>query len=162
MTVDDPAALRRMTASQLAEQYAALFGAPTTSRNKSWLTRRILWRRQALTEGGLSDAARHKARELARHADFRQTPPRLPAGTGPEPVVLPLPPADANDPRLPPPGTVLIRAYKGGSVQVQVLAAGFAYEGTVYRTLSAAAKSATGTHVNGYQFFRLDRQGDAA
>jgi hypothetical protein len=39
-------------------------------------------------------------------------------------------------------------------VQVQVLTDGFAYAGSVYLSLSAVAKAITGSHCNGYWFFR--------
>jgi hypothetical protein len=68
----------------------------------------------------------------------------------PEPVTIPAP----VDRRLPPPGTILTRPYKGQLVQVQVLTEGFAYAGRVYASLSAVAKAITGSHCNGYLFFR--------
>ncbi|HEY7157460.1 MAG TPA: DUF2924 domain-containing protein [Gemmataceae bacterium] len=58
------------------------------------------------------------------------------------------------DQRLPPPGTILTRPYKGQLVQVQVLTDGFAYAGKVYPSLSAVAKAVTGSHCNGFLFFR--------
>ena len=58
------------------------------------------------------------------------------------------------DQRLPPPGTILTRPYKGQLVQVQVLTEGFAYGGRVYASLSAVAKAITGSHCNGFHFFR--------
>ncbi len=70
----------------------------------------------------------------------------------PEIVVAPTP--AAIDKRLPPPGTILTRPYKGQLVQVQVLTDGFAYAGSVYASLSAVAKAVTGTHTNGFLFFR--------
>ena len=39
-------------------------------------------------------------------------------------------------------------------MQVQVLTEGFAYGGRVYASLSAVAKAITGSHCNGYLFFR--------
>ena len=45
------------------------------------------------------------------------------------------------DHRLPPPGTILTRPYKGQLVQVQVLTEGFAYAGRVYPSLSAVARA---------------------
>jgi len=50
------------------------------------------------------------------------------------------------------------RIRTGG--RVRVLPAGFDYEGEVYRTLSAVAKKVTGTHWNGYHFFRLGKKGN--
>lgn len=154
------AALGRMTVARLRERYAAVFGEPTAANNKPWLVRRIAWRLQADAEGGLTDRAKARAAELARDADLRLTPPRAkpelpPAGhTVAGPIAL--------DPRLPPPGTVLTRKYKGGVVHVKVRPDGFEYDGVVYTSLSAVAKQITGSHCNGFLFFRLDRKGGEA
>lgn len=67
-------------------------------------------------------------------------------------------PRSDTDDRLPPPGTVLSRLYKGRPLRVTVLSAGFECEGTVYPTLSAVAKAITGSHVNGFAFFGLARK----
>ena len=64
------------------------------------------------------------------------------------------------DPRLPPPGSVLARKYRGQTLQVRVLADGFEFEGAVYPSLSATAKAITGSHCNGFLFFRLAGKGD--
>ena len=116
------------------------------------MVKRILWRLQALAEGDLSQRARQRAQELANDADLRLNPP----ATLPLPVpVTPSPsPRPQSDDRLPPPGTILARPYKGRTLQVQVLSDGFAFEGHVYPSLSAVAKAATGSHCNGYLFFR--------
>ena len=45
-------------------------------------------------------------------------------------------------------------------LQVQVPARGFAYQGQVFKSLSAVAKAITGSHCNGYWFFRLAQHGD--
>ncbi len=58
------------------------------------------------------------------------------------------------DPRLPLPSTILTRPYKGQQLHVQVLTDSFAYAGRVYSSLSAVAKAITGSHTNGYLFFR--------
>ena len=65
----------------------------------------------------------------------------------------------ATDPRLPPPGTLLTRTYKGATVQVEVLPRGFCYQGQVFKSLSAAAKAVTGSHCNGFWFFGLTPKG---
>jgi hypothetical protein len=41
---------------------------PTDNRNRTWLIRRIAWRLQANSEGGLSDRARARAAELVNDA----------------------------------------------------------------------------------------------
>lgn len=148
------AALERMTIRQLRDRYAAVYGETTNGRNKAWLVKRIAWRIQANAEGGLSERARRRAAELADDADIRVTTPRRntgPVSDGPAPCVLRFQP----DNRLPLAGTVITRKYKGGVVQVKVLVDGFEYAGEVYASLSAVAKAVTGSHCNGYLFFRL-------
>ena len=49
--------------------------------------------------------------------------------------------------------------YKGEQLQVLVLAEGFEFEGKVYNSLSSLAKSITGTHTNGFLFFKLNQNG---
>jgi hypothetical protein len=151
------AALRRMTPQQLRARYAEVFGERPSTKNKGWLLKRLAWRLQALAEGDLSERARRRAAELANDADLRSTPPRparaaaAPAPPVAAPAAVPRPPADQ---RLPPPGTVLTRPYKGQVLQVRVLAGGFEYEGAVYRSLSAVARAITGSHCNGFLFFQ--------
>ena len=58
--------------------------------------------------------------------------------------------------RLPIPGTVLTRKYRGRLIEVTVLPKGFEWEGEVYRSLSAVAKAVTGSHWNGFLFFGLN------
>ena len=153
--VNEVATLERLTVGQLRQRFAELFGEATRASNRTWLVKRIVWRLQALAEGDLSQRARRRAAELARDADLRLNAPRSPTTTAttPEPVTVPTP----VDHRLPPPGTILTRPYKGLLVQVQVLTDGFAYAGRVYPSLSAVAKAITGSHCNGFLFFRNTR-----
>src|SRR5262249_56797491 len=100
-----------------------------------------------------ADRARRRAANRAGDANLPLTPPQSQANTTPpppEPASIPAP----VDQRLPPPGTILTRPYKGQLVQVQVLTDGFAYAGRVYPSLSAVAKTVTGSHCNGFLFFR--------
>ena len=149
------AALPRLRVSELRAKFASVFGEPTPSHNKVWLVKRIAWRLQALAEGGLSERARRRAAELVQEADLRLSAP--PDGPAPsEPPALVRWPVDA---RLPRPGTILTRRYKGRTLQVEVLEHGWAYDGQVYRSLSAVAKAVTGSHCNGFLFFRLNANG---
>jgi hypothetical protein len=154
------AALQQMTVPQLQDRYAAVFGERALTRNRVWLLRRIAWRIQALAEGDLSERARQRAAELACDADLRLNPPRTASA-----AALPERSCSARldprpDGRLPPPGTIITRPYKDRILQVQVLRQGFEFEGEVYRSLSAVAKAVTGSHCNGFLFFRLNIQGD--
>src|SRR5262245_1198534 len=151
------AALQRMTVKELRAKYAEVFGEETPAHNKAWLVKRIAWRIQA--EGDLSERARRRAAELACDADLRMNPPRVKTtATAGEPAptrVLRFQP----DERLPPPGTVITRKYKGEVLQVKVLPHGFEYEGEVFTSLSAVARAVTGSHCNGFLFFRLGARG---
>jgi hypothetical protein len=150
--VNEVAALQRLSVGQLRQRFAELFGEATAASNRTWLIKRIVWRMQALAEGDLSERARRRAAELARDADLRLNPPQSKTTTipPPEPISISAP----VDHRLPPPGTILVRPSKGQLVQVQVLTDGFAYAGRVYPSLSAIAKAVTGSHCNGFLFFR--------
>jgi hypothetical protein len=53
------------------------------------------------------------------------------------------------------PGTMLAREWKGQMQRVAVLADGFAWNGTTYRSLSKVAFAITGTRWNGPKFFGL-------
>lgn len=150
------AALRRATTGQVRERYAELFGEKPRSRHKTYLVRRIAWRLQALAEGGLSERARRRAEELANEADVRVTPPRtFSRPTDSQQVSMRLA-ISSGDPRLPSPGTALVRQYKGQTIRVLVLSDGLEFDGNHYKSLSAVARVITGTHCNGYRFFKLE------
>lgn len=153
------ARLPQLTPKELREKYLALFGDETRTKNKAWLVKRIAWRIQALAEGGLSERAQQRAAELANDADIRLSPPKITPEASSTTHTVTAAVRFSNDSRLPLPGTILTREYKGQTVQVRVLANGFEYAGEVFRSLSAVAKAITGTHTNGYHFFRL-RTGD--
>jgi hypothetical protein len=154
------AALQRMTLSELKAKYAEAFGEATNANNRAWLVKRLAWRLQALAEGDLSERARRRAAELANDADLRMSPPR---GTVEVDPALERTATKAvrfqQDDRLPLPGTILTRTYKGRQLQVQVLRDGFEYEGQVYGSLSAVARAITGSHCNGFLFFRVGQYG---
>src|SRR6187397_1631879 len=132
-TQEQVLALERMGVSALRQRYAEVFGEGTKVANKAWLIKRIAWRLQALAEGDLSQRARKRAAELADDADLRLNPPRVKRDNEPKPAtpapapkpVAPTPAPAGHDPRLPPPGSVITRKYKGRDVQVMVLPDGF-------------------------------------
>jgi hypothetical protein len=153
------AAMKWMTMKDLREKYAEAFGEGTNANNRAWLIRRIAWRLQAKAEGDLSERARRRAAELANEADLRLNPPAvkdLESGPADRTTtdVLPL----RADDRLPPPGTVITRNYKGEALQVRVLEHGFEFEGEVFASLSAVARKITGSHCNGFHFFKLGKE----
>ena len=131
------------------QRYRELFGEEPRSRHKASLIRRIGWRMQANAEGDLSERARRRALEIATDSDLRVLPPRRlqDAPLGPR--------RPRSDHRIPDPGTVLTREFRGQSITVKVLAEGFEFQGRQYRSLSAVASEATGTRWNGLAFFGL-------
>jgi hypothetical protein len=144
------AALQRMPLDDLRAKYGVAFGEATRNSNRVWLVKRIAWRLQALAEGDLSQRARQRAAQIANDADLRLTPPGLPRSFSPR---------SAPGRRLPRPGAVLTRVYKGATLQVKVLTKGFEFENRIYSSLSAVAKAISGSHCNGFLFFRIAKEG---
>ena len=160
--------LQRLSAAQLRLRYAETFGESVRTGNKPWLIKRIAWRWQALAEGDLSERARQRAAELANDADLRLSPPRAASrgasssAAGCQPDTPKKVTRPRHDDRLPPPGSLLTRIYKGQTHEVKVLDHGFEYQGQVFLSLSAVAKKITGTHCNGFWFFQLGRHSKGA
>ena len=154
------AALQRLTVKELRSRYADVYGEETSANNKGWLIKRIIWRMQVRAEGDLSERARQRATELADDVYIRLNPPKAkPISDGGEDRTVTKVFRWAVDVRLPPPGSIITRPYKGESIQVKVLPNGFEYAGEIYTSLSAVAKQITGSHCNGYLFFRLNEKG---
>ena len=150
--------LRDLTVPELREEYARVFSEETRSHHKGQLQRKIAWRIQALEEGGLTERARRRASELANEADVRVVPPRGAYGDGSTPSAERTethPFSAGHDSRLPMPGTVLTRDYRGRQIRVTVLEGGFECEGIVHRSLTAVARAVTGSNWNGFNFFGL-------
>jgi hypothetical protein len=150
-------ALRKLPMRELRACYAEAFGEQTNANNKAWLVKRIIWRLQANAEGDLSERAKRRAAELANDSDLRLSPPKPkeipPAADRTVVATVPM----TRGERLPPPGTVITRQYKGQALMVTVLPDGFEFDGERYKSLSAVAKAVTGQHMNGYLFFKLTK-----
>src|ERR1035437_212316 len=154
--------LRRLTVGGLREKYREVFGEESRSGHKEYLFRRIAWRLQANAEGGLSERARRRAMEIANDADLRIRAPKDLGGSGPNQRTAVGTVGGGRDPRLPAPGTLLTRDFKGRTHVVKVLADAFEYDGRTYRSLSAIAGEITGTRWNGFLFFELIREARVA
>jgi hypothetical protein len=148
--------LRRASLDVLRNKYKEVFGEETQCRHREHLFRRIAWRLQALATGDLSQRARQCAHQIARDADLRIIAPRGFFAGGGEPVrTVPSRHGRPVDSRLPLPGTLLSRAWKGRTILVEVLPEGFQFENRHYSSLSAIAVAVTGTRWNGLAFFGL-------
>ena len=63
------------------------------------------------------------------------------------------------DRRLPIPGSIITKNYKGTKLEVKVLVNCFEYNRKIYKTISAVASDITGQHWNGYIFFGYKNNG---
>jgi hypothetical protein len=155
------AELGRLSAAELERRYAEVVGRPARSKNRAFLQRRVAWKLQERTRGGLPPAAVQRLQELTelldpladaaarakrREQDARDSSPPRQSCQQPREI------------RLPKPGSLIRRVYKGREIVVRVLNAGFEYDGRHYRSLSAIATAVTGAHWNGLLFFRLVTQ----
>jgi hypothetical protein len=151
--------LRRASLAGLRTKFKEVFQEETHSRHREHLFRRIAWRLQALAEGDLSERASRRAHEIARDADLRIIAPADFFTVSGESVQTT--PGDRNrrqsDSRLPLPGALLTRNWKGRTPRVEVLKNGFRYEDRHYYSLSAIAVAITGTRWSGLAFFGLTR-----
>lgn len=146
-------ALQQMAVTDLREEWRRVMGEEPRSYNKAWLWRRLAWAIQAKECGGLSAWAKQRLEELSVEAEAWM-PLGKRAFRG-ETAASPVP--RVRDPRLPSPGTVITRPYRGGTIAVTVLQDGFEYDGRRFASLTAVAKAVTGSHWNGMEFFGLKK-----
>jgi len=142
--------LKNASLEAIKAKYAEVFGedAPATN-NKIFLWKKIAYRLQEKQYGGLPVATLGRIAELIDRYDPVNNKSLRPAATQ-EPGRKQL---TGRDRRLPIPGAILKKEYKGRIYEVKILEKGFEYDGKVYKTLSAIAKAITGAHWNGYLFF---------
>jgi hypothetical protein len=122
--------LEKMKTSELRERHREVFGEETASRNKQYLVKKL-------------------AKALEQQAAAAKPARSKPAGKSKSKAAKP------RDPRLPKPGTVLEKTYKGETYKIKVLEEGFEYDGTHYRSLSGVAREITGQIWNGYLWVGL-------
>ncbi len=155
-------AIDLMSTGELAAEYERLYRRECRTRHRGYLIRKIAWRLQANAEGDLSERARRRAAELADDAEVRVMAPKTlvspPQSGTAKTVRRRVQGDDHDDRRLPPAGSAIVREYKGRTIRVLVLPKdeGFEWNGERFRTLTAVAKKVTGSHLNGFRFFRLE------
>jgi len=150
--------LARMRPHELQQLYRKMFGADLPSWNSEQARRRIAWHVQAEKEGALPESARLHALAIAREAGLRiRARTGANAGTRDRAVqhatVTGI--VSDHDSRLPMPGSVIVKEYRGRNILVQVVDDGFEYDGRRFTSLSAIAKEITGTKWNRLLFFGL-------
>jgi len=145
--------LNSLPMRELRAEWSRVWGEECRSWNRPHLVRRILWR---MTNEPLSPEVVAAARRIAESAPARITATRAFAARVRRATEAK--PPKARDPRLPPAGSVIKREYKGAVVEVVAGETGFLWKGERYGSLSAVAKAACGSHVNGFAFFRLGKK----
>jgi len=145
--------LREKSLDELKAKYEELFpGQNAPSNNKVFLWRKIAYRIQELEYGGISTEAQSKIEQLIQQYDPINNKSLRPDATTEN---RPKKNDFSRDKRLPIPGTVIIKEYKGIKLEIKVLESGFEYHNKAYKSLTAIAKEVTGAHWNGYLFFNL-------
>lgn len=141
---DDPqvlarlAALKTMTMPQLRQEWEKLFNTAAPNNSRPFLEQRLAHRIQELAFGGLSKPIIRTLDMLADEVEGKKVRKSV-----------------ISDPRNPIIGTRLVRGWNGTEHTVTVMKDGFDWNGQRYKSLSAIAKSITGTNWNGYRFFGL-------
>jgi len=146
--------LRSATLPEIQKIYKELFNvteAPCA--NKPYLIKKIAYRLQEMADGGLSDEAKMQIVDLIEKYDPINNKALRPqvVSAGKNVVSIPF----MRDKRLPIPGTVIHKKYKGQDIHVKVLDKGFEYKDKYYRSLTAIAFELSGAHWNGFSFFNL-------
>ena len=145
--------LKNASVSELQKKYSELFeGRKAPSNNKVFLWRKIAYRMQELEYGGIPTETQGKIQELITKYDPVNNKSLRPDNTSDNQAKKT---QLRRDKRLPIPGTVVTKEYKGVMLQVKILEHGFEYNGKAYKSLTAIAKEVTGAHWNGYLFFRI-------
>ena len=153
--------LPKMNAPQLQAVHRELFGAEHRIANCQHLRRKIAWHMQAAKDGGLPESVRQYAIAVARGTELRlrisENASRRQVGT-PLDLTVTTVVIQTQDARLPMPGSLILKKYKGETIVVKVLDDEFEYDGRRFSSLSAIAGEITGTRWNGFAFFGLEKE----
>lgn len=157
--IEAPAA---MAVPELQQLYRDLFGEEPLSTHGQFLFRKIAWHLRAKEEGGLPDPVRDLARSIAQDVPLRN---RVLSNAQKRRAGLPIEQTATttitpdHDSRLPMPGGVIVKQFRGETLVVKVTDQGFEYGDRRYTSLSAIAQEITGTKWNGFLFFGLTKEG---
>jgi len=136
------AALPEKTMAELKQMWRELYDREPPPYNKPFLVKRLAYRIQELAYGGLSARAEARLNELIEEED-RRVKGKGPVRRKDRPIV----------------GTRLVRDWKGVEHCATVLEDGFEYQGRRYKSLSAIARTITGTRWSGPLFWGLRNHG---
>ncbi len=147
--------LKHMDGTELKVTYMKVFDERPHSHRREWMRNRIAWGYQAKLENGMSQKFIDHGLMNADLSELRVAAPKEPIRTRRTEPETPSPVLAKRDPRIPPPGTVLERNFKGQHIAVKILEHGFEWNGHVFPSFSAAVKTATGKSYSPFSFFKL-------
>ena len=122
----------QLTARELRLKWAEIIGRPIPPIGRSLVIKYLLWYEQA-KHGKISPLGLF--REVAQAAKTTDKRPK---------ATLEI-------------GSKLIRSYQGLKYEVEIVANGYLYENTLYKSLSGVAKAITGKSWNGNIFFGVKK-----
>jgi len=133
------AALKTTSTPDLKQQWRELFASEPPPFNRRYLESRLAYRIQELTYGGLKPETIKRLEALGEQLDGGNITTRRIRADRDRPIT----------------GTRLLREWQGVEQIVTVTQGGFEWQGRPYQSLSAIARSITGTRWNGWVFFGL-------
>lgn len=136
--------MHTMSHPELQSLWTTLYGTNPPAYNRKHLIKRLAYRLQELTYGGLSERAQAKMAAILENSGLDEN-----AG---EPKKRRRTQTRKDTPVA---GTRLVREWNGMSYEVICVHGGYEYDGRLYRSLTAVAKTITGTHWSGRAFFSL-------
>ena len=142
--------LTTLTVNELHAVYLDTFGKPTKTRNKPWLIKKIA----AASEQPAADEPNPTKKRAAKKTTKPAKAAKPKEADGEERPTL----AKAVEALGLEVGTVITKTYKGRELSVTIRPDGFELDGTVYKSLSAAAKDIAGCNWNGHVFFGLKKR----
>lgn len=126
--------LKSKTLNELNKLWDKMYDKPPAFRTKQYLVPKLAYRIQELAYGGLDTETEKQIISAAKDIDKKAV-----KGAKYTPAV----------------GTKIVKEYKGKIYEVLAVENGFAYCGTVFKSLSAIATKITGTKWNGLKFFNI-------
>lgn len=128
--------LKFKTLNDLVKLWNSMFDKPPVFRSRQYLIPKLAYRIQELAYGGVDIKTEKAIASAAKELDKNKR---------------------KNNKYAPSIGTKIVKEYRGQIHEVLAVENGFAYGGTVFKSLSAIATKITGTKWNGLKFFNVGR-----
>lgn len=133
MVENDVLQLNDMSVPELQEMWKQYFDREPIWKTKRYYIPRLAYRMQELAYGGVPENIKNLllGKTVLKHSEVEDK---------------------GSLPRI---GTRLVKTYRGKEYNVIISAAGFQFEGSYYKSLSAVAQKITGKRISGRFFFGL-------